>query len=858
MNMSSRSGNMELTFVTIAFALLAMNGRVFSNVHSFIPPFTDCVQSRGGKEGSYQGAIDVTESGSRCMNWSQVAGFKDRYQGKGVGDHNHCRNPDGRIRPWCFFNNTRGRVDWGYCDCKQGSVRLLGGRSKLDGRVEVYLRGIWGSICSQDWADEDAAVVCRQLGKGFTGQARTTALSLLGVARLHWGAVHCQGAEPDLLQCPRTPWNGGECPMAAAVTCSQQQVVVPVRLVGGVSGSEGRVEVFHGGQWGSVCDDQWDDRDAEVVCRQLGLSGIPRAWGQARFGEGSGRMWLDEVRCTGNELSLEQCPKASWGDHDCLHSEDAGVSCHTLPDGTVRLAGGTESHEGRLEIFYRGQWGTVCDDGWTDSNTLVVCRQLGYRSGTRVVSEEEGEETPGTRFGWGSGPILLDDVSCTGKEPGLELCQRREWTLHDCTHYEDVSVACGPQRPGPQSPGTQRPGPDPHTSVAVRLVGGETPREGRVEVFMSGTWGTVCDDGWTDRGAAVVCRQLGFSGEAKARVMAYFGEGSGPIHVDNVKCSGEERSLADCVKRAPGTHNCRHSEDAGVICDYGQSQLSSKEVKAAPDAVCGLRLVHSRQRRVIGGENSLRGGWPWQAAVRLRGSRGDGRLVCGATLIHTCWVLTSAHCFKRYGNSTRQYKVRLGDYHALVPEEHEEEYGVELIVLHPAYRPHSNDHDLALVRLAPGAPGRQPGECAPLGRHVRPACLPHAKERVLKSASNCYITGWGDTGRSYSKTLQQASVSLLPRRRCQERFHEAFAAGRMLCAGSERSDRRVDSCRGDSGGPLVCERRGGGGWALYGVTSWGHACRAQASPGVYTKVSAFTSWIHKVIGRYGGKKKKKL
>lgn len=42
-----------------------------------------------------------------------------------------------------------------------------------------------------------------------------------------------------------------------------------------------------------------------------------------------------------------------------------------------------------------------------------------------------------------------------------------------------------------------------------------------------------------------------------------------------------------------------------------------------------------------------RGGWPWQAAIRLRGSRGDGRLVCGATLIDTCWVLTSAHCFKR-------------------------------------------------------------------------------------------------------------------------------------------------------------------------------------------------------------------
>ena len=53
--------------------------------------------------------------------------------------------------------------------------------------------------------------------------------------------------------------------------------------------------------------------------------------------------------------------------------------CVFPPDGTVRLAGGTESYEGRLEIFYRGQWGTVCDDGWTDSNTLVACRQLGYR-----------------------------------------------------------------------------------------------------------------------------------------------------------------------------------------------------------------------------------------------------------------------------------------------------------------------------------------------------------------------------------------------------------------------------------------------------------------------------------------------
>ncbi|XP_034146892.1 neurotrypsin isoform X2 [Esox lucius] len=834
--------NMDSSLLSVAVILV-----FFSSHHalstsdvpstSFILPFTDCLQSRG-RDGFYQGAVDITESGAVCMRWSEVAGFEERYPERGLGNHNRCRNPDNRIRPWCFFRNSRGRTDWGYCDCKQGSVRLQAGRSKLDGRVEVYLGGVWGSVCSSDWDETDATVVCRQLGPGFTGRARTSALSPReGVSRLHWVAVHCQGEEPDVLHCPSVPWNGEECLQAAAVTCTPQEVlsVVPVRLIGGLSAREGRVEVFHGGLWGSVCDDQWDDRDAEVVCRQLGLGGVARAWSGAHFGAGSGRVWLDEVQCTGNELTLEQCPKSAWEDHNCLHTEDAGVSCTPLTDGSVRLAGGRESSEGRLEVFYRGQWGTVCDDGWTDSNTQVVCRQLGYRFG-ESLPPQSSEVIPGGQFTVGSGPILLDDVSCTGKEPGLSMCSRREWLRHDCSHQEDVNVRCREKLSHITS------------SVLVRLAGGETPKEGRVEVFLQGTWGTVCDDGWTDTDAEVVCRQLGYSGVAKARVMAYFGEGEGPIHVDNVKCSGEERSLADCLKQPAGTHNCRHSEDAGVICDYGQSQHTVTEVKDGRESVCGVRLVHTRQRRITGGQNSLRGGWPWQAAVRLRGSRGDGRLVCGATLIRSCWILTSAHCFKRYGNNTKLYKVRVGDYHSLVPEESEEEYALDHIVLHPSYRPHSNDYDLALVRLSPGVAGKERDRCVAFGRDVLPACLPLRKERVLKHASNCHITGWGDTGRSYSKTLQQAPISLLPRRHCQQRYHGAFTS-RMLCAGSDsQSERRVDSCRGDSGGPLVCERPGGG-WVVYGVTSWGHGCRAQHSPGVYTKVSAFTSWIHKVIGQ---------
>uniref|UniRef100_A0A8C1PFQ0 Neurotrypsin n=1 Tax=Cyprinus carpio TaxID=7962 RepID=A0A8C1PFQ0_CYPCA len=794
-------------------------------------PFTDCIQSKG-KAGFYEGSIDSTESGVKCMNWSDMPGVLERYPGKGLGDHSFCRNPDGRIRPWCFFPNSRGRIDWGYCDCKQGSLRLQGGRSKLDGTVEVYLNGVWGTICSNGWDDRDAAVVCRQLGQGYRARARVSPLSRLAVSVVHWQTVGCDGQEEDLLQCNRTVWNGGECVNrhAAAVSCTpvEASVFVPVRLSGGPSAYEGRVEVYHAGQWGTVCDDQWDDNDAEVVCRQLGLGGIAKAWMGAYFGAGSGRVLLDEVSCTGNELSIEQCPKTAWGEHNCDHTEDAGVSCIPLSDGAVRLVGGVKGYEGRLEVHYRGQWGTVCDDGWTQTNTQVVCRQMGFRS---------GESVSAGRFGVTAGPILLDDVRCTGKEPTVTHCSRRGWFKHDCTHNQDVAIVCNPQRSRHGVP----------TSMPVRLVGGENEREGRVEILVAGQWGTVCDDGWTDRDAEVVCRQLGYSGLAKARVMAYFGEGEGPIHTDNVKCTGGEHSLIDCIKQPFGTHNCRHSEDAGVICNYGL-QKDSPEVKEAVGSMCGLRPSHTRQKRIIGGENSLRGGWPWQAAVRLRGSQADGRLVCGATLISSCWILTSAHCFKRYGNSTGLYKVRVGDYHSLVPEEYEEEYAVEKIVLHPRYRADSNDYDLALVRVSGHRAHRGvTDDCVTLSRFVLPACLPMRREKVPKGIANCYITGWGDTGRAYSKTLQQASISVLSKRQCEQRYSDQFTS-RMLCAGSSHDDHRVDSCRGDSGGPLVCERSSGS-WVVYGVTSWGHACRLQDAPGVYTKVSAFVPWIKKLIGK---------
>ena len=107
-----------------------------------------------------------------------------------------------------------------------------------------------------------------------------------------------------------------------------------------------------------------------------------------------------------------------------------------ITDGQLRLVGGSSYNEGRVEVNYNGEWGTVCDDGWWYyNNAYVICRQLGFG--------EYGFSYYGAYFGQGSGPIWLDSVICTGTESKLASCGHLGFNVtRSCSHSEDVGVRC--------------------------------------------------------------------------------------------------------------------------------------------------------------------------------------------------------------------------------------------------------------------------------------------------------------------------------------------------------------------------------------------------------------------------------
>ncbi|XP_035663831.1 uncharacterized protein LOC118407462 [Branchiostoma floridae] len=420
----------------------------------------------------------------------------------------------------------------------QLQVRLVGGSTPLEGRVEVRNgTGQWGSVCDDRWDLQDAHVVCRQLGFGAAREVKLAGHFGEGSGNVWLDEVACRGSETDLGDCPADSWGRSDCSHKedAGVVCEGDAAL---RLVGSPVPWKGRLQIrpWSAFEWGAVCNTGWTEAEAGFVCRQMGYTGGVTSSGQADIGEGSENIWLGDVTCSGDETNILSCG-FSWEPSNCHHSHYVHVIC--TGDLSVRITGSQSPLQGRVEVRTRhGDWGTICDDGFDDRDAQVVCRQLGYWGGVA---------TAGGDFGEGTGNIWLRNVDCTGAESSVGDCQIQSWGNQDCSHSQDAGVVCS----GP---------------VSVRLVGGQSSSEGRVEVRPgNGAWGTVCDDGFDDKDAQVVCRQLGYI-TGFARVGGVFPGGTGNIWLDNLNCAGNESSVADCEINRWGEHDCTHKEDAGVVC----------------------------------------------------------------------------------------------------------------------------------------------------------------------------------------------------------------------------------------------------------------------------------------------------
>uniref|UniRef100_A0A183IID0 Neurotrypsin n=1 Tax=Soboliphyme baturini TaxID=241478 RepID=A0A183IID0_9BILA len=433
-----------------------------------------CVTGNGV---DYTGSASTSESGATCVRWDSPPILRlTRKYGKTLTE-NFCRNPDSSARPWCFVGINR-RQPCDIPDCKVSS--------SVDKRPAVAFKGCEPTeiqcgdlhlcvshqfVCDyeKDCPNNFDEKNCPNWVERFTAAGNQVLTSYSEILTFIPNVQNCAKRcwESTRFDCASFSYKANEktC-LLSNVDRSTGATFDPdaigeyyeklnakpeahedkfdVRLVDGKFKWEGKIEVFHGGKWGSVCDDGWNINAASVVCRQLGYPQALRTW----IGQPSEPVYMmDDIKCTGKERYLNECAFGGWMKSNCGPNEAAGIQCalkeqncypkqfkcendHCIDfkwicDGEddcgdasdeiaskcnqsaqIRLADGPNPNTGRVEVYFYDMWGTVCDKGFTVKDAKVICRMMGKGGNPQVF--------PGGQYPGGNGPIWLTGIRCNG------------------------------------------------------------------------------------------------------------------------------------------------------------------------------------------------------------------------------------------------------------------------------------------------------------------------------------------------------------------------------------------------------------------------------------------------------------
>ncbi|XP_013770203.1 scavenger receptor cysteine-rich type 1 protein M130-like isoform X3 [Pundamilia nyererei] len=420
-------------------------------------------------------------------------------------------------------------------------VRLVGGASHCAGTLEAKHLGEWRPLCAShdSWTLKEAAVFCEYLDCGSAVHVEERHSSYKSAWSI---SSDCVLSRSPLRECTTSDYTD----QILKLTCADS-----VRLLNGSSLCSGRLEVKSNQSWSSVCEADFDQQDAEVVCREL-RCGPPSVLQGALYGEVEAPVWSKEFQCGGHESALLDCRSSGSARNSCSPGKAVGLTC-SEPD--FRLVGGASRCTGTLEFKHLGEWRPVYGFFWTLKEAAVSCEQLDCGSAVYIEMVDSSRTT-----GW-----LISSDCVLSRSP-----------LRDCatSHYTDqiLKLTC---------------------SDSVRLLNGSSLCSGRLEVKSNQSWSSVCEADFDQKDAEVVCREFG-CGPPLVLQGALYGEVEASVSSKEFQCGGHESALLDCRSSASARNSCSPGKAVGLTC----SESDDVRLVGGPSRCAGtLELKRLREWR---------------------------------------------------------------------------------------------------------------------------------------------------------------------------------------------------------------------------------------------------------------------